>query len=57
MALEAVMGVVGVALVPFLGGGVTVPSSLAADPSYRAAILVAVGALSGKRLRGGNRRG
>ena len=57
LALEAVIGVVGVALVPFFGGGVTVPSSFEAEPSYKAAIFEAVGVLNGRRFRGGSLNG
>ena len=52
--LDAVMGVVGV-FVFLLGGGLRLRSD--GPCSWRAAILAAVGVLSGPRVIGGNRRG
>lgn len=57
LALDAVMGVLGIPFGPTLGGGVIDPESTAAVPSYRAAILAAVGVLKGRRFIGGNLRG
>ena len=53
-ALDAVIGVLGVFVVR-LGGGVIWPSTTLG--SCNAAILVAVGVLSGNKFKGGNRRG
>ena len=57
LALDAVIGVLGVVAIPYLGGGVTVPGSKEAGCLSMAAIFAAVGVLSGRRLRGGNRKG
>jgi len=57
VAFDAVIGVPGEALWPFFGGGVMEPKLVAPAPSYSAAILAAVGVLSGRRFSGGIRRG
>lgn len=57
LALEAVMGVLGIPFGPALGGGVIDPESRLAEPSYKAAILAAVGVLNGSRFIGGNLKG
>ena len=57
LALDAVIGVLGIPFGPTLGGGVIDPKSRLVEPSYKAAILVAVGVLNGKRFMGGNLRG
>ena len=52
------MGVVGMVLVPSLGGGVTAPFLLAAAvASCKAAIFEAVEVLNGRRFIGGNLNG
>lgn len=56
--MDAVIGVVGIALAPAFGGGVTVPLSFAAAvASCRAAIFEAVEVLSGRRFNGGSLSG
>ena len=42
---------------PTLGGGVAARALLVDEPSYKAAILEAVGVLSGSRFNGGNLKG
>lgn len=51
------MGVLGIPFGAALGGGVMDPGFWLAGPSYRAAILAAVGVLSGSRFIGGSLRG
>ena len=56
--MDAVIGVVGIALAPTLGGGVTVPLFFAAAvASCRAAIFEAVEVLNGRRFSGGSLSG
>lgn len=61
LALDAVIGVVGVLVFPRDIGGVARPAAAAAAApvvrSWSAATLATVGVLSGKRLSGGSRRG
>lgn len=51
------MGVLGISFGPTLGRGVIDPESWLAEPSYKAAILAAVGVLNGSRFIGGSLKG
>lgn len=57
VALEAVMGVLGVLLADLLGGGVVLRSSVSVEGAGKAEIRLLNGVPRGKRLSGGNRIG